>query len=150
MFQHNFYSVSELLILWTVLSVFLSITCVISGNLCRFGYPFIISLVTGKSKYEINTLMKKVSCSFITVVSSYYHVFPSHCRIVRIWFYLETSSPAQFSLFYDLITSFYTKGKCQWQYFVLNHIVLIINYFFTSPISLHLIWRVYWIRSCLV
>ena len=31
------------------------------GSLYYFGYHFIISLVTGKNKYEINTLMKKVS-----------------------------------------------------------------------------------------
>ena len=31
------------------------------GSLYHFGYHFIISLVTGKNKYQINTLMKKAS-----------------------------------------------------------------------------------------
>ena len=30
-------------------------------SLCHFGYHFIISLVTGKNKYQINALMKNVS-----------------------------------------------------------------------------------------
>ena len=41
--------------------------------------------------------------------------FASHSRIVWISFYLETSSLEPFSLFYDLIASYYTKGKWQWR-----------------------------------
>ena len=55
--------------------------------------------------------------------------------IVWISFYPGTSSLEPFSIFYDLIASYYTKGKWQWRkviYFVWNHIILIIKYFFTS------------------
>ena len=33
----------------------------LAGSLSLFGYHFIISLVTGKNKNEINALMKKAS-----------------------------------------------------------------------------------------
>ena len=54
--------------------------------------------------------------------------------IVWISFYPGTSSLEPFSLFYNLIASYYTKGKWQWRkvYFVLNHIILIRKCFFTS------------------
>ena len=59
--------------------------------------------------------------------------FASHSRIVWISFYLKTSSLEPFSLFHDLIASYYTKRKWQWRqdYFVLNH-MLIKKCFFTS------------------
>ena len=54
--------------------------------------------------------------------------------IAWISFYPGTSSLEPFSLFYNLIASYYTKGKWQWRkvYFVLNHIILIRKCFFTS------------------
>ena len=60
------------------------------------------------------------SLSFITVAFSYYLfavavvAFVLYCCIVCISFYIETFSLAPFSLFYDLIASFYTEGKWQW------------------------------------
>ena len=41
--------------------------------------------------------------------------FALRSRIVWISFYLKTSSLQPFSLFYDLIASYYTKGKWQWR-----------------------------------
>ena len=58
------------------------------------------------------TCSRKGSLSFITTVP-FYHFFASHSRIVWILFYLETSSLEPFLLFYDLIASYYTKGKWQ-------------------------------------
>ena len=132
------------------------------GSLYRFGYHFIISLVTGKNKYEINALMKKAltiifehklqnnnnkmqftlffniqlklgrgraftcmtigkyitlstfqnRCPFLYNSSAFLlSFFALHSRIVWISFYLETSSLEPFSLFYDLIASYYTKGQ---------------------------------------
>ena len=71
--------------------------------------------------------------------------------IVWISFYPGTSSLEPFSLFYDLIASYYTKGKWQWRQGYLfcfeshhfdnhdNHIIFLL-----------LIWRVHLIKSCLV
>ena len=68
-------------------------------------------------------------------VFSYHHFVASHCHIVWISFYLDTSSLATFSLFYDLIASHYTKGKWHWRrgyLFCFEYIILITKYFFPS------------------
>ena len=81
--------------------------------------------------------------------------FASHSRIVWISFYLETSSLEPFSLFYDLIASYYTKGKWQWRqdylfWFQPYHFDKKMFLYLLFLISLHLIWRVHLIRNCLI
>ena len=50
--------------------------------------------------------------SFITVMPFYYHFFASHSRIIWFRFILKLHL---FSIFYDLIASYYAKGKWQWR-----------------------------------
>ena len=100
----------------------LSHVCLSKHNLVFFEYGTKIRKGWGLHLHDVwkmHTLHWPCSridaLSFITVVPSYYHFLASHSRIVWISFYLETSSLEPFSLFYDLIASYYTKGKWQWR-----------------------------------
>ena len=104
--------------------------------------------------------------SFTTVLPSYYHFFASNILIVWISFYLETSSLESFSIFYDLIASFYRKGKWQWRqgcsfcfksyHFDEKMFLYIFLFFWWENIFLHLLiflqydLKSYLIRNCLV
>ena len=68
-----------------------------------------------KCLYYLNMFQNR--CPFLYISSAFLlsffliFFFTSHSRIVWISFYLETLSLEPFSLFYDLVESYYTKGK---------------------------------------
>ena len=89
------------------------------------------SLVWHFENAHITLNMFQNRCPFLYNSSAF---LLSFLCIVWISFYPGTSSLEPFSLFYDLIASYYTKGKWQWRQgdFVLNRIILIRKCFFTS------------------
>ena len=90
-----------------------------------------VSLACCLENAHITLNMFQNGCPFLYNNSAF---LLSFLCIAWISFYPGTSSLEPFSLFYNLIASYYTKGKWQWRkvYFVLNHIILIRKCFFTS------------------
>ena len=73
--------------------------------------------------------------SFITVVPSYYHFFRI-AQLHRFDFVLSWNFISRaFSLFYDLIASYYTKWKWQWRQ---GYLFCFVSYYFDKEMILYI------------